>query len=250
MEIKAVLNHHLDGNMNFREWLLNEDVLQNYIKVAYYMYQTEPSQENIGNLLGLVSKFSKEWYDKKTQDDDENKHNEFASDITFALMKYIREKKPIDNILGWLDAVLHYTYRQQVQQQKMSRKKINILKQRNQPSEETEQLDYKEYINILKPEHQKIIELLSQGLKYKEIAEKLHRPLNTIKQWFRQIRILTTIARLHDADFSPQEILKKVQIIEPTKTIIDISKIIDMIKEKRYPQVTPHKLGEIGRAHV
>lgn len=49
--------------------------------------------------------------------------------------------------------------------------------------------DYLEIINGLPKKQAKILKLLSEGFSYQEIADKLDRPLNTIKTIIRRVRL-------------------------------------------------------------
>ena len=65
----------------------------------------------------------------------------------------------------------------------IARKVIKSFQQRNQLSEES---------NLLTPKEKEVLELLSKGFLYKEISEKLHISLNTVKQ-----HIHKTYLKLH-----------------------------------------------------
>ena len=49
--------------------------------------------------------------------------------------------------------------------------------------------DYLEIINSLPKKQAKILNLLSEGFSYREIADKMNKPLNTIKTIIRRLRL-------------------------------------------------------------
>ena len=65
----------------------------------------------------------------------------------------------------------------------IARKVIKSFQQKNQLNEES---------NLLTPKEKEVLELLSKGFLYKEISEKLHISLNTVKQ-----HIHKTYGKLH-----------------------------------------------------
>ncbi len=46
----------------------------------------------------------------------------------------------------------------------------------------------RDLIQNLKKDYQKVIQLLAEGYSYKEISQKLNKPINTVKTWIRRAK--------------------------------------------------------------
>jgi DNA-binding NarL/FixJ family response regulator len=93
---------------------------------------------------------------------------------------YLLKKIPKEKIM---DALLELHEGGSPMSTQIARKVIKSFQQKNQLNEES---------NLLTPKEKEVLELLSKGFLYKEISEKLHISLNTVKQ-----HIHKTYGKLH-----------------------------------------------------